>query len=113
MDSQFLISFLSFAGDNAAHCAVCSPFPKRKSVAEMLYRKGANLNDKNKDFLTPLHAAVDKSHYDVIDVLLKLRAKVNALDSAGQTPLHRGARDGNVQACRILLAAGADPTIGK
>lgn len=100
-----------YTGDNAAHCAVCSPFPKRKSVAEMLYRKGANLNDKNKDFLTPLHAAVDKSHYDVIDVLLKLRAKVNALDSAGQTPLHRGARDGNVQACRILLAAGADPSI--
>ena len=70
--------FFSFivSGDNAAHCAVCSPFPKRKSVAEMLYRKGANLNDKNKDFLTPLHSAVDKSHYDVIDVLLKLRAKV-------------------------------------
>ena len=87
-----------FSGDNAIHCAVASPFPKRKSVVEMLYRKGGNLNDKNKEFLTPLHLAVDKSHYDVIDVLLKLRAKVNALDSAGQTALHRAARDGNVQA---------------
>ena len=69
------------------------------------------MNDKNKEFLTPLHLAVDKSHYDVIDVLLKCRAKVNALDSAGQTALHRAARDGNVQACRMLLAAGADATI--
>ena len=69
------------------------------------------MNDKNKEFLTPLHCSVDKSHYDVIDVLLKLRSKVNALDSAGQTALHRGARDGNVQACRILLSAGADPSI--
>ena len=51
---------------------------------ETLHRKGANLNDKNKEFLTPLHLAVDKSHYDVIDVLLKCRAKVNALDSAGK-----------------------------
>ena len=78
---------------------------------ETLHRKGANLNDKNKEFLTPLHLAVDKSHYDVIDVLLKCRAKVNALDSAGQTALHRAARDGNVQACRMLLSAGADPSI--
>lgn len=78
----------------------------------MLYRKGANLNDKNKELLTPLHVAVDKSHYDVIDVLLKCRGtKVNALDSAGQTALHRAARDGNVQACRILLSYGADPHI--
>ena len=59
----------------------------------MLYRKGANLNDKNKELLTPLHVAVDKSHYDVIDVLLKCRGtKVNALDSGGNTALHRAAR---------------------
>lgn len=37
--------------------------------------------------------------------------KVNALDSAGQTALHRAARDGNVQACRMLLTGGADPSI--
>ena len=65
-----------YTGDSAVHCAVTSPFPKRKSVVEMLYRKGGNLNDKNKEFLTPLHLSADKSHYDVIDVLLKLRAKV-------------------------------------
>lgn len=100
-----------YSSDSAVHCAVSSPFPKRKAVVEMLYRKGANLNDKNKEFLTPLHVAVDKSHYDVTDTLLKCRAKVNALDSAGQTALHRSARDGNVQACRILLSYGSDPTI--
>ena len=61
--------------------------------------------------MTPLHVAAEKSHYDVMDVLLKHGAKVNALDSAGQTCLHRCARDGNVQACRILLSFGADPNI--
>ena len=34
--------------DTPLHCAVSSPFPKRKSIVEMLYRKGGNLNDKNK-----------------------------------------------------------------
>ena len=72
---------------------------------------GANLNDKNKEFVTPLHVAAEKSHYDVMDVLLKHGAKVNALDSAGQTCLHRCGREGNVQACRILLSFGADPNI--
>ena len=29
-----------YSGDNAVHCAVSSPFPKRKNLVEMLYRKG-------------------------------------------------------------------------
>ena len=39
--------------------------------------------------MTPLHVAADKSHTDVMDVLLKHNAKVNALDRLGQTALHR------------------------
>lgn len=31
------------------HCAVASPHPKRKQVTELLLRKGANINDKNKE----------------------------------------------------------------
>jgi ankyrin repeat protein len=48
-------------------------------------RKGAHLNEKNKEFLTPLHVAADNSHYDVMDALLHHGAKVNALDGLGQT----------------------------
>ena len=58
------------------HCAASSPIPKRKQVVEALIRKGATLNDKNKEFVTPLHIAADKAHYDVMDVLLKHGAKV-------------------------------------
>ena len=46
-----------------------------------------------------------------MELLLKLGAKVNALDDKGQSALHRCAREGNVQACRILLSYGADTTI--
>ena len=37
-----------YSYDTPLHCAAASSFAKRKGVVEMLYRKGANLNDKNK-----------------------------------------------------------------
>ena len=37
--------------------------------------------------------------------------QVNALDGLGQTPLHRCAGHGNMQACRLLLQYGVDPSI--
>ncbi|XP_056631369.1 poly [ADP-ribose] polymerase tankyrase isoform X2 [Diorhabda sublineata] len=99
-----------YTGDTALHAAVSSIYPKRKQILETLIRKGAPLNEKNKDFLTPLHIAADNSHYDLMDVLLRHGAKVNALDGLGQTALHRCARDDNVQACRILLSYSVDIT---
>lgn len=78
---------------------------------ETLIRKGILLNEKNKDFLTPLHIAADNSHYDLMDVLLRHGAKVNSLDGLGQTALHRCAREDNLQACRILLSYNVDPSI--
>lgn len=111
-NSPDVISFKHpFSGDTALHCAVMSSFPKWKQAVELLLRKNASVNDKNKDLLTPLHLAADKSHFDVIDLLVKNGAKVNALDSLGQTALHRCSRAGNVQACRLLLSYGVDPTI--
>ncbi|KAK7873962.1 hypothetical protein R5R35_012971 [Gryllus longicercus] len=100
-----------YTGDTPLHCAVSSPFTKRKQVLETLIRKGAHLNEKNKEFLTPLHVAADNSHYDVLDALLRHGAKVNALDGLGQTALHRCAREDNLQACRLLLSYNVDPSI--
>ena len=40
-----------------------------------------------------------------------LLVQVNALDSMGKTCLHRAGREGNLQACRILLTFGIDPSI--
>ncbi|XP_063992926.1 poly [ADP-ribose] polymerase tankyrase [Diachasmimorpha longicaudata] len=100
-----------YTGDTPLHCAVASPYPKRKQIIEALIRKNGSLNEKNKDFLTPLHVATDHSYYDAMDVLLRHNARVNALDGLGQTALHRCARDDNVQAVRILLSYNVDPTI--
>ncbi|EPY84330.1 tankyrase-1-like protein, partial [Camelus ferus] len=93
------------------HCAVASLHPKRKQVTELLLRKGANVNEKNKDFMTPLHVAAERAHNDVMEVLHKHGAKMNALDTLGQTALHRAALAGHLQTCRLLLSYGSDPSI--
>ncbi|XP_014351008.1 poly [ADP-ribose] polymerase tankyrase-1 isoform X3 [Latimeria chalumnae] len=97
--------------ETALHCAVASPHPKRKQVTELLLRKGASVNEKNKDFMTPLHVAAERAHNDVVEVLHKHGIKMNALDTLGQTALHRASLAGHLQTCRLLLSCGSDPTI--
>uniref|UniRef100_A0A3Q2YLW9 Poly [ADP-ribose] polymerase n=1 Tax=Hippocampus comes TaxID=109280 RepID=A0A3Q2YLW9_HIPCM len=97
--------------ETALHCAVASPHPKRKQVTELLLRKGANVNEKNKDFMTPLHVAAERAHNDIMEVLQKHGAKVNALDTLGQTALHRASLAGHLQTCRLLLGYGADASL--
>lgn len=58
---------------------------KRKQVIELLSRKGAHINEPNKDLLTPLHIAADYGHSDVMETLIRLSARVNATDGLGQT----------------------------
>lgn len=59
-------------------------YPKRKQVLEILIRKGVPLNEKNKDFLTPLHIVSENVEMiDIMDTLLQAGAKPNILDGLG------------------------------
>ncbi|VVC86809.1 unnamed protein product [Leptidea sinapis] len=91
-------------GDRPLHCAAASLYPKRKQVMEMLLRKGARVNEKNKEGQTPLHVATEHSHLDAMDLLLRHGAKVNACDARGETALSLAARRDSGAACRLLLA---------
>lgn len=97
-------------GDRALHCAAASVYPKRKQVMEMLIRKGARVNEKNKEGQTPLHVATEHAHLDAMDLLLRHGAKVNACDGRGSSALSVAARRDSAAACRLLLACGADTT---
>ena len=59
---------------------------------------------------TPLHYAAGGGHVEVIEVLLKAGANVNALDNFGKTPLHWTADANQPDAAVALLNAGADPS---
>lgn len=102
----------TYTGDTCAHVVAQCTYSKRKQVLEILLRKGIPLNEKNKEFLTPLHvAAENKEMLDVLDELLHAGAKPNILDGLGQTALHRAAKVDNIQACRLLLSFFVDQNI--
>jgi len=48
---------------------------------------GANVNEKNKDGLTPLHLAVKSGHKRIVELLIAKGSDVNAKDTRGGTSL--------------------------
>ncbi|KAJ5965364.1 hypothetical protein N7481_012078 [Penicillium waksmanii] len=77
---------------------------------------------------TPLHAAVERNHVDVVKLLLQTSrsrsdlnpgpgpggtriADVNARNSSGQTPLHIAVLQDYVDLVMLLLESGADPRL--
>lgn len=88
-------------------------------VAEVLLESGATVDAPDaRGSLTPLHRAGLNGHAEVVHLLLRHGANPNARSTArrstGMTPLHwaaGGARAGNFQAVKAMLAAGADVTL--
>lgn len=78
------------------------------SVCEELIAKDA---DVNKPGWTPLHYAATHGHLDVIRLLLKHHAYIDAQSPNGTTALMMAAHYGTPQAVQLLLEAGADATL--
>jgi len=83
-------------------------------VARLLLDHGVNINVRDKECQTPLHAALadlDNSvadyYVDAVRFLLDHDADVDAEDNDRSTPLHVISRHGNVEAARLLLERGA------
>lgn len=81
-------------------------------VRELL-GQGCPINAFDELGQTPLHYAVLGEHLNVIDVLLRSGADVNAHDERviGNTPLGEAASTCSLRMARLLVEAGADPTI--
>jgi len=57
--------------------------------------------------LTPLHFAISRKRYDILDLLIELGADLEAQDASGQTALAMAMLRGDREAMRVLHAAGA------
>ncbi len=58
---------------------------------------------------TPLHFAIDRTRYDILDLLIALGANLEAEDGQGQTALAMAMLRGDREAMNRLHAAGAKP----
>jgi ankyrin repeat protein len=67
--------------------------------------------DVNKPGWAPLHYAATNSHLQIMQLLLDNHAYIDAASPNGSTPLMMAAMYGNASAVKLLLEAGADPTL--
>ncbi|WP_298836841.1 ankyrin repeat domain-containing protein [Clostridium sp.] len=77
----------------------------------LLINNGADINAHNSELLeTPLHklCARIKPHIDVITMILKKGAKVNAINISGKTPIFYCSFNYSVELLNLLVEYGAD-----
>lgn len=93
-------------GETALHIVT-----KRRDTTWMsfLIGKGANVNARDSQGVTPLQLATNLGFVEGIELLVDSRARVDEPNDAGETPLISAVHRRDVGMMRILLKAGADP----
>lgn len=72
-------------------------------------RAGADVNAAQPDGTRPIHWAVERVDYVLLDALVAKKAKVDVANEFGSTPLGEAAKLGDARMVKTLLDAGAQP----
>jgi tankyrase len=115
---------MAVAGELSSVCCERNADPaKQRAAIKALLKAGADIQESDKNGVTPLHHAVRFRSPAAVETLLHYGAKVNLpCKRSGSTPLHRavtstgapataGKQDEAREIIKILLKFGADPTI--
>ena len=85
-----------------------SQISKWENVMEKLLGLGVDLNAPGEFGETPLHMAVKRGNFEVINWLLTHNAQVNGTNNVGETALHYAIRIARKDIIEVLLKHGAD-----
>jgi ankyrin repeat protein len=93
-------------GETALHIVT-----KRRDLTWMsfLIGKGANVNMRDSQGVTPLQLAANLGFTDGMELLVESHARVDEPNDAGETPLISAVHRHDIAMMRTLLRAGADP----
>lgn len=72
-------------------------------VAALLLRRGAKVNDTDKNGFTPLHNAASEGHAQLVNLLLGVGGDINARDGDGATPLYFASKQGHLDVVKCLI----------
>ncbi len=111
---RFLVAFLCVAAAPAwgqaqkASLASLIQSGDRKAAIERI-RAGADVNEAQPDGTRPIHWAVFRVDYELLDALIAKKATVDVANAFGSTPLAEAAKLADARMVKTLLEAGAKP----
>src|SRR5678810_169 len=79
----------------------------RRAAALALIQSGVDVNEAQPDGTRPIHWAVYRFDYDLVDALIAKKAKVDVTNEFGSTPLAEATKQGDARMVKTLLAAGS------
>jgi len=96
---------LDLRAKNGNTALMIAAFKKNKQAVEVLLAKGAQVNNEG---WTSLHYAAAAGETEIVQLLIKKSAEVDATSPNMTTPLMMAAGSGNIYTVKALLDAGAD-----
>ncbi len=112
IDAGIDVDVANERGETALHRAANGVLPLEKvlPVVNALLDAGADVNQRSEDAgVTPLLAAIQSEHEEVVRTLIAAGADVDAADRARKTPLKVAAEQGLPHMVKALVTAGANP----
>ncbi len=101
-----LAAVVPAAGQSGSPLADLIRAGNRKVALDMI-RAGANVNEAQPDGTRPIHWAVYKVDYELVDALIANKATVDVVNEFGATPLAEAVKLADARMVTMLLAAGA------
>ncbi len=81
-----------------------------RKLAEILLRRGANINEFDMYGRSAIHLAADQGNLGMLSTLLKHGATVDARDADQKTPLHHAVEAQSISLVKFLISNGANPS---
>jgi ankyrin repeat protein len=80
------------------------------AVAEVLIKRGADINISGQGLVTPLHLAIESGQAEMVQLLVRNGAHPNIPDCDGLTAFHHSVACGYMEIA-IFLGSGGDPSL--